>query len=70
MNHPNDLWMNLPELVLTDIYKLLDLKDRLAASSTCKQWRNVLFQSWYLFFSHFLLSTVLNLFMFVASGWQ
>lgn len=41
MSNPD--WVNLPSVVLYDLYHLLPLEERLAASSTCKKWRDAFF---------------------------
>ena len=37
------MWELLPPIVLFIIYENVDMKTKLAASATCKQWRNALF---------------------------
>lgn len=36
-------WDNLPDVLLLHIYAYLSFSDRLSASSTCKNWREILF---------------------------
>ena len=36
-------WADLPSVVLDEIFSLLSSKDRLSASSTCRNWRDHLF---------------------------
>jgi F-box domain len=38
-------WDRVPSVVLHEIYKLLDTEDKLRASSTCRHWRQVFYQS-------------------------
>lgn len=35
-------WNNLPSLILNEIFSYLEYKDKLVASTTCKQWRSAL----------------------------
>lgn len=39
------LWDRVPSVVLHEIYSLLDTEDKLRASSTCRHWRQVFYQS-------------------------
>jgi hypothetical protein len=38
-------WNQVPSVVLYEIYSFLSLEDKIRASSTCRQWRHVFYQS-------------------------
>ena len=43
MAHP--AWDTLPSVIIVEILSYLSVTDRFPASSTCKRWRNCLFQA-------------------------